>query len=69
MIANPVLWANASKVRAIGTVLISYLGMRLWVFVHHVSCAEAAGALRVKHAVMIDEVWHRLTGTLTDVFP
>jgi putative flippase GtrA len=36
VIANPVLWANASKVLAIGgTVLISYLGMRLWVFVHH----------------------------------
>jgi putative flippase GtrA len=36
VIANPVLWANASKVLAIGgTVLISYLEMRLWVFVHH----------------------------------
>lgn len=29
------LWANLSKLCAIGgTVLISYLGMRLWVFVH-----------------------------------
>lgn len=37
MIANPVLWANASKVLAIGgTVLISFLGMRLWVFVNHI---------------------------------
>ena len=35
LIANATLWANASKVIAIcGTVLISYLGMRLWVFVH-----------------------------------
>jgi len=34
LIANATLWANASKVIAIcGTVLISYLGMRLWVFV------------------------------------
>ncbi len=33
-IVNTTLWANASKVVAIfGTVLISYLGMRLWVFV------------------------------------
>lgn len=31
---NPLLWANASKVCAIfGTVFVSYLGMRLWVFV------------------------------------
>jgi putative flippase GtrA len=31
---NTTVWANASKVLAIaGTVLISYLGMRLWVFV------------------------------------
>ncbi len=30
------LWANASKVAAIGgTVLISYLAMRLWVFAQH----------------------------------
>jgi predicted small integral membrane protein len=28
------LWANASKIAAIfGTVCISFLGMRLWVFV------------------------------------
>lgn len=31
---NPTLWANSSKVVAIGgTILLSYLGMRLWVFV------------------------------------
>ena len=34
MIADTRLWANASKLVALGgTVLISYLGMRLWVFV------------------------------------
>jgi putative flippase GtrA len=34
LLVNPTLWANASKVVAIaGTALISYLGMRLWVFV------------------------------------
>ncbi len=34
LIVNAARWANASKVFAIfGTVLISYLGMRLWVFV------------------------------------
>lgn len=33
-LSNPTLWANVSKVLAIlGTALISYLGMRLWVFV------------------------------------
>jgi len=33
-LVNPTVWANASKVLAIGgTALISYLGMRLWVFV------------------------------------
>ncbi len=32
---NATLWANASKVLAIsGTFMISYLGMRLWVFTH-----------------------------------
>jgi len=31
---NPTLWTNSSKVAAIGgTILVSYLGMRLWVFV------------------------------------
>jgi putative flippase GtrA len=31
---NPTLWTNISKVTAIGgTMLVSYLGMRLWVFV------------------------------------
>ncbi len=35
VLLSAVLWANASKLIAIGgTVLISYLGMRLWVFVH-----------------------------------
>ena len=30
---NPTLWTNSSKVAAIGgTILVSYLGMRLWVF-------------------------------------
>ena len=34
ILVNPTVWANASKVVAIaGTALISYLGMRLWVFV------------------------------------
>ncbi len=33
-LVNPTIWANASKVLAIaGTALISYVGMRLWVFV------------------------------------
>lgn len=33
VVINATLWANASKVLAIsGTFLISYLGMRLWVF-------------------------------------
>jgi putative flippase GtrA len=31
---NPTLWTNSSKVAAIGgTILVSYLGMRMWVFV------------------------------------
>lgn len=35
LLINPTVWANASKVFAIaGTALISYLGMRLWVFVN-----------------------------------
>lgn len=34
LLGNATLWANASKIVAIGgTALISYLGMRLWVFV------------------------------------
>jgi putative flippase GtrA len=33
LIANPILWANASKLSAVvGTAIVSYLGMRLWVF-------------------------------------
>lgn len=36
LLGNPTVWANVSKGFAIvGTALISYLGMRLWVFVHH----------------------------------
>lgn len=32
---NPMLWTNVAKVLAIsGTLLVSYLSMRLWVFVH-----------------------------------
>ena len=35
VLLNPTLWANVSKGFAVvGTSLISYLGMRLWVFVH-----------------------------------
>ena len=35
LLINPTLWVNASKVFAIGgTTLISFLGMRLWVFIH-----------------------------------
>ncbi len=34
LLANATVWANASKLTAIGgTAIISYLGMRLWVFV------------------------------------
>lgn len=33
LIANAVLWANAAKLSAvIGTAIVSYVGMRLWVF-------------------------------------
>ena len=33
LLLNPTLWANGLKLFAIvGTALISYLGMRLWVF-------------------------------------
>jgi putative flippase GtrA len=36
LIANTSVWANISKIIAIGgTVLISFVGMRLWVFVKH----------------------------------
>jgi putative flippase GtrA len=39
---NATLWANASKALAIsGTFMISFLGMRLWVFVRHPSGAHA----------------------------
>jgi hypothetical protein len=33
LIANPLVWANTSKLSAVGTTaIVSYLGMRLWVF-------------------------------------
>ncbi len=36
LLVNPTIWANASKVFAIaGTTFISFLGMRLWVFINH----------------------------------
>ncbi|MHB8596357.1 MAG: glycosyltransferase [Ktedonobacteraceae bacterium] len=42
-LVNTTVWANASKVIAIaGTSLISYLGMRLWVFVHSPQNRESA---------------------------
>src|SRR5437588_12952985 len=35
LISNTVLWMNTSKIVALaGTVFVSYLGMRLWVFVN-----------------------------------
>jgi putative flippase GtrA len=41
IIADARLWANVSKIVALcGTVLISYLGMRLWVFVQPKTYAE-----------------------------
>jgi putative flippase GtrA len=47
---NPTLWTNSSKVAAIGgTILVSYLGMRLWVFVqssHEKKDVEHATAFR-----------------------
>ncbi len=43
ILVNTTVWANASKVIAIaGTSLISYLGMRLWVFVRSPQTREAA---------------------------
>jgi putative flippase GtrA len=36
LIMHSSLWVNASKLVSIaGTVIVSYVGMRLWVFVHH----------------------------------
>jgi|GEM_PF-684133 len=41
---SPLLWANFAKVTAIGgTLLISYLGMRLWVFVSSPDASERFG--------------------------
>ena len=43
LIGNSLLWANASKVMAIaGTVFISYLGMRLWVFTNRQELCRSA---------------------------
>jgi putative flippase GtrA len=40
---NATLWANASKALAIGgTFMVSFLGMRLWVFVRHPQGESAA---------------------------
>ena len=42
LIAHSSLWVNASKLVAIaGTVLVSYFGMRLWVFVNNADKANA----------------------------
>lgn len=42
LLFNATVWANASKLIAIGgTALISYLGMRLWVFVNLSTCATS----------------------------
>jgi len=46
---NPTLWTNSSKVAAIGgTILVSYLGMRLWVFVQSSGSVSHQSACR-KH--------------------
>ena len=45
LLVNATMWANASKVVAIGgTALISYLGMRLWVFVSKTPLHTSGGA-------------------------
>jgi len=45
---NTTLWANASKALAIcGTFMVSYLGMRLWVFVHHPTKAQTPSLSRL----------------------
>jgi len=42
LLSNPTLWANVSKIAAIfGTFCISFLGMRLWVFVKPGAAIEA----------------------------
>ncbi|MBE3567891.1 MAG: GtrA family protein [Thermogemmatispora sp.] len=44
ILVNPTLWTNAAKVIAIGgTALISYLGLRLWVFVQRRPGQSVAG--------------------------
>src|SRR5262249_45936825 len=44
---SPVIWANASKLVALGgTVLISYPGMRLWVFVRPVQASPSTRSAR-----------------------
>lgn len=55
LLVNPTLWANTSKVLAIGgTALISYLGMRLWVFV---------STSHKKHQIVPDAERTRAIGT------
>lgn len=50
---NQVLWANGSKVAAIGgTILVSYLGMRLWVFVQ--SAHEKPSSKRTREESICD---------------
>lgn len=49
-LVNATLWANVSKLVAIGgTALISYLGMRLWVFVSKRSGSELFTSTRRWH--------------------
>ncbi len=57
---NAVLWANASKIVAIGgTVLISYLGMRLWVFVRPAPAPTMATRLYTMAAQSTADDWQR----------
>ena len=61
---NTTVWANASKIVAIaGTVLISYLGMRLWVFVSQAQKEQTLfGSDAPSHLHVRDE--HRSLPTL-----
>ena len=64
-VVNATLWANASKgIAIVGTVCISYLGMRLWVFVKkapgkdsslHPLVQEDNGALHTSRTMVIKE--------------
>ena len=63
LLFNPTIWANASKLVAIGgTALISYLGMRLWVFVSKQSEMQA-----VLHASVDAPQQHRSDAGLSPV--